>query len=123
MAKIKAATVAEYISKAPKEARPHLRALRALLRSVAPKARETLKWSSPVYEEGRILFAFAACKTHVNFMPTPSVIRQFKDRLAGFRTGQGSVQLPYDEPLPKTLLKKMAALRVKELREKGARWM
>jgi len=123
MPRIKATTVAEYISKAPKEAQKHLRALRAILRGVAPKATETIKWSTPVYEEKRILFAFGAFRAHVNFMPTPAVIRQFKDELAGYKTGKGSIQLPYDQPLPKRLLKKIAARRVKELRENDARWM
>jgi len=123
MPKIRAATVAEYISKAPKESRPHLRALRAILRSVAPSAKETIKWSTPVYEETRILFAFGAFRSHLNFMPTPSVIRQFREELAEYKTGKGSIQLPYDQPLPKALLRKIAALRVKDLREKDARWM
>jgi uncharacterized protein YdhG (YjbR/CyaY superfamily) len=123
MAKIKAATVAEYIAKAPKASQKHLRALRAILRGVAPKAQESIKWNTPVYEEKRILFAFAAFRAHINFMPTPAVIAQFKDDLADYKTGKGSIQLPYDRPLPKTLLKKIAARRVKELREKDARWM
>jgi uncharacterized protein YdhG (YjbR/CyaY superfamily) len=123
MAKIRAATVAEYISRAPKEAQQHLRALRAILRGVAPGAKETIKWSTPVYEERRILFAFAAFRAHINFMPTPSVVAQFKEALGDYKTGKGSIQLPYDRPLPKTLLKKIAARRVKELREKDARWM
>ena len=123
MAKIKATTVSEYIAKAPKESRRHLRALRAILRKAAPKAKETIKWNTPVYEEKRILFAFGAFKAHVNFMPTPAVIAQFKEELAGFRTGKGSIQLPYDAPLPEALLKKIAARRVRDLRDKDARWM
>jgi uncharacterized protein YdhG (YjbR/CyaY superfamily) len=123
MARIRATSVADYIAKAPPESRKHLRALRAILRAAAPRATETLKWSTPVYEDKRILFAFGAFKTHLNFMPTPAVIAQFKDQLADFRTGKGSIQLPYDRPLPLTLLKKIAARRVRELREKDARWM
>jgi uncharacterized protein YdhG (YjbR/CyaY superfamily) len=116
-------TVTEYISAAPKEARKHLRELRSILRKVAPKAKQTLKWGSPVFEEKRILFGYAAFKSHLNFMPTPSALKPFKAELAGFKTGKGSVQLPYDKPIPKSLIKKIAALRVKELREKDVKWM
>lgn len=123
MAKIRAATVAEYIAKAPKESQSHLRALRAILRGAAPKATETIKWNTPVYEQTRILFAFGAYRAHLNFMPTPSVIAQFRKELADYKIGKGSIQLPYDRPLPRALLKKMALRRVKELREKDARWM
>jgi uncharacterized protein YdhG (YjbR/CyaY superfamily) len=116
-------TIAEYINSAPKEARRHLRELYALLRKVAPAATQGLKWGSPVFEEQRILFAFAAFKSHLNFMPTPSAMKPFKEQLAKYQTGKGSIQCPYDKPLPKALLRKVAAFRLKELREKDIRWM
>lgn len=119
----KPATVAEYIAAAPKEARGKLRELRAILKKAAPKAGEAIKWSAPVFEEKRILFSYAAFKTHLNFMPTPAVIKAFSKELAGYTVGVSSIQLPYDQPLPKTLIGRIAACRVKELREKDARWM
>jgi uncharacterized protein YdhG (YjbR/CyaY superfamily) len=119
----KPATVDEYIRAAPPEARGKLRELRALLRSVAPKAKESLKWGSPVFEEGRILFAYAAFRTHLNFMPTPSAMQPFKKELAKFTTGKGTLHLPYDKPLPKALIRRIAAFRVKELQEKDVHWM
>src|SRR5215510_6341931 len=123
MPKINAKTVSEYITLAPAPARKHLRELRAILKSVSPGAKETLKWRTPVYEEKRILFAFGAYKTHINFMPTPAVIRQFSAELANYKVGKGSIQLPYDQPLPKALIRRIAARRVKDLREKDAKWM
>jgi uncharacterized protein YdhG (YjbR/CyaY superfamily) len=123
MPKVKAATIADYIAAAPKPAQKNLRELYAILRKAAPKARETIKWSTPVFEDTRILFAFAAFKTHVNFMPTPSVIDSFREELADYTTGKGSVQFPHDAPLPKGLITKMARQRLKELRENDARWM
>ena len=119
----KPATVDEYVKAAPPQARAKLRELRELLRSVARNAKEILKWGSPVFEEGRILFAYAAFSTHLTFMPTPSAMRPFKKELARFVTGKGSIQLPYDKPLPKALIRRIAAFRVKELREKDVRWM
>jgi uncharacterized protein YdhG (YjbR/CyaY superfamily) len=47
----------------------------------------------------------------------------FKDELAKYATGKGSIQFPDDKLLPKALIRKIAALRVKELREKDVRWM
>jgi len=123
MPKTKPTTVAEYLDSAPKEAQKHLRELYALLKEAAPGATEGIKWGSPVFEEKRILFAFAAFKSHLNFMPTPSVMEAFKKELATYVTGKGSIQFPYDKPLPKTLVRKIAALRVKELSEKDVRWM
>ena len=119
----KPTTVAEYINAAPKEARKNLREIRAILRKAAPGAKEGIKWGSPVFEDKRILFAFAAHKSHLNFMPTPSAMKPFKKELAPYKTGKGSIQFPYGEPVPKALIRKIAALRVKELRENDVRWM
>lgn len=123
MAKTKPLTVAQYISAAPKEAQKKLREIRAVLKKAAPKATEALKWGSPVFEENRILFAYAAFKTHINFMPTPSAMKQFEEELKGYKTGKGSIQFSYDRPLPKGLVTKIAKFRVQELREKDVRWM
>src|SRR5262245_59994402 len=123
MPKIRAETIDDYIAKAPAPAQPHLRAIRAILRKAAPKATEAIKWGNPVWEEGRILFAIAAYKTHLNFMPTPSVVKAFAKELAGYTTGSSSVQFPDDAPLPKALIAKLARRRVRELRENDARWM
>ena len=120
---IKAVTVADYIEAAPKDAQKPLRELRAILKKAAPKAKEAMKWGYPAFEDKRILFAYGAFKTHLNFMPTPSAMKPFKEELAAYKTGKGSIQFPYDEPLPKALIQRIARFRVKELHEKDARWM
>jgi len=123
MSTIKPTTIAEYIISAPEQAQKKLIELHAILKKAAPEATEGIKWGSPVFEEKRILFAFGAFKTHLNFMPTHSAMKPFKKELAKYKTGKGSIQFPYDKPLPKGLISKIAALRVKELREKDIRWM
>jgi uncharacterized protein YdhG (YjbR/CyaY superfamily) len=123
MQKPKPTTIDEYINAAPKEAQEKLREIRDILKKVAPKATESLKWSTPVFEENRILFAYAAFKSHMNFMPTPSALEPFKKELAEYKTGKGTIQFPYDKPLPKTLIRKIAAYRAKDVRENDARWM
>jgi uncharacterized protein YdhG (YjbR/CyaY superfamily) len=119
----RASSIGEYIAGAPPESRKHLRELRSILRKVAPRATEAIKWGYPVFEEKRILFAFGAFRTHLNFMPTPSALKPFAKELARFRTGKGSIQLPYDKPLPKALIRRIAAFRVRELRDKDVKWM
>ncbi len=56
-------------------------------------------------------------------MPTPAAMKPFKKELATYTTGKGSIQFPYDKPLPKALIRKIAAFRFKELKEKDAKWM
>ena len=119
----KPATINEYIGGAPTEAQKHLREMRAILKKVTPEGRESLKWGMPVFEENRILFAFAAFKSHLGFMPTPSAMKPFEAELRKYKTGKGSIQFPYDKALPKTLIRKIASYRARDVRENDARWM
>lgn len=123
MPKIKLTTVEEYINAAPEHTRQKLREIRAILKEVAPKAEEALKWGMPVFIEKRILFSYAAFKSHMNFMPTAPSMEPFKGALAKFNTGKDTIQLPYDQPLPKTLIRKIATHRLKDVRDNDAKWM
>jgi uncharacterized protein YdhG (YjbR/CyaY superfamily) len=121
--KDKATTVDEYVQAAPEAAQKPLRELRAILKKVAPEAKERLKWGNPVFEEDRILFAYAAFKAHLNFVPTGPALAPFKEELADYETGKDSIKFPYDKALPKELIEKIAAYRAKDVRENDARWM
>lgn len=123
MPKPKPTTVSEYIAAAPKQARKHLRGIRSILRKVAPRATETLKWGSPVLEEKRILFSYSAYQSHLNFMPTGPAIKPFRKELVAYRTGKDTIQLPYDKALPKALIRRIATYRAKQVRDGDARWM
>ena len=123
MPKIKPSTVDEYIAAAPQGAQEKLREIRAILKKVAPKAAETLKWGSPVFEEGRILFSYSAHKSHLNFSPTGPAMEPFGEDLAKFKTGKDTIQFPYDKPLPRGLIRRIAVYRAKQVRESDARWM
>jgi uncharacterized protein YdhG (YjbR/CyaY superfamily) len=122
-AKKKPTTVGAYITAAPPHARQKLREIRAILKRVAPQAAEKLKWGSPAFEQGRILFSYTAFTSHLNFFPTQPALVPFKKELAAYKTGKDTVQFPYDKPLPKGLIRKIAAYRLKQVRETDARWM
>ncbi len=91
MTKIKATTVDEYINAAPKEAQEKLQELRSILKKVAPKAIETVKWGAPVFEEKRILFSFSAFKSHLNFMPTRKTLDSFREEVVNYTTGKDTI--------------------------------
>lgn len=123
MSKPKATTIDEYIDIAPDIAKEKLIRIREILRKVAPDCKECIKWGNPVMEEKRILFAFAAYKDHINFMPTPSSMEPFANELKAFKTGKGTIQFAYDQPLPEDLLFQIATYRAKDVRENDAKWM
>ena len=123
MSPLRPTSVAEYIAAAPKEARSKLREMRRLIAAAAPGATQSLKWSMPAFSYTRILVTFAAFKKHIGFFPTPSALREFKKDLVGFKTSAGTVQLPYDKPLPKALITRITKFRVRELKARDAKWM
>ena len=116
-------TIDEYIDSAPGYAQEKLNEIRSLLKSVAPNASEELKWGQPVLIEKRILFSYAAFKSHLRFMPTGPSLEPFRNELASFKTGKDTIQFPYDQPLPKELIKRIAVFRYKDVMENDARWM
>lgn len=120
---LKPTTIDEYILRSPEAGRKMLSEIRVILKKAAPKATEAIKWGSPVIEEERILFSFSAYKSHINFMPTGPSMQPFLEELKDYKLGKDTIQFPYNKPLPKELIKKIAAHRVKDVRENGAKWM
>jgi uncharacterized protein YdhG (YjbR/CyaY superfamily) len=60
------------------------------------------------------LVHFAAFKNHIGFYPVPSGIEAFKFELSRYKQGKGSVQFPFDKPVPYELVKKIVMFRVAE---------
>jgi uncharacterized protein YdhG (YjbR/CyaY superfamily) len=115
-------TVTEYISVASKPVRARLREMRKLIADAAPGAVQSLKWGMPAFSYRRILVVFGAFKHHIGFFITPAVKRAFAKELVGYKTASSSVQLPFDKPLPKGLVRRIVAHRVMEERSKDAKW-
>lgn len=108
----KPTTIAEYIAAAPPEGRPHLERIYALLESIAPEAEAVMKWNTPFFIEPRFLFSFAAFKSHLSFAPSEATMVKFSKELAGYATTKNFLKVPYEEPLPEELIRKIALDRV-----------
>ncbi len=108
-------TIDAYIAGFPKETRERLQRLRQVILQVAPDAEEAMRYQMPTFRfAGKNLVHFAAFAHHIGFYPTPSGIAAFKKELSAYKQGKGSVQFPFDEPLPYDLVKKIVMYRVKE---------
>lgn len=108
MARKRPTTIEEYIESAPPEGQPLLRRLHALLKSVAPGAKEAIKWGTPFFVEPRFLFAFSAHKAHLSFSPHEEAIKEFREELAAHQTTKYTLKVPYTESLPEDLIRRMA---------------
>jgi uncharacterized protein YdhG (YjbR/CyaY superfamily) len=118
----KPSSISEYISAAPKQARARLREMRALIAAAAPGATQTLKWGMPSFSLQRILVTFAGFREHISLFPTPAAIRAFRQELVKYQTSSATIQFPLDRPLPKGLIRRIVALRVKQVRAQDAKW-
>jgi uncharacterized protein YdhG (YjbR/CyaY superfamily) len=118
-------TVDEYIKGFSGQGREMLEQLRTLANQAAPKANEEIKWGSPawVHSSGTILFMISGHAKHAGFAFTPSTREAFDADLADLDVGKGTVKLPYGEPVPKDLLRKMIKYRVREHENDGVLWM
>lgn len=122
MNKKKPETVEEYIEQLPELARAKFGELRSILKSVAPEAKEGLKWGKPVFESDAILFAYSAHNAHLSFFPTGPALKPFEKELSAFSTKKDSVQFFYKDPLPEQIIRKIAEYRKEDVEEREAKW-
>ena len=115
-------TIAEYIEAAPSEGQPHLRRLYAILKSVAPQADEAIKWGTPFFVEPRFVFAFSAHKAHLSFAPSQAAMKAFRRELARHETTENFLKIPYDQPLPEVLIRKIAKYRLRNMGKGDSFW-
>jgi uncharacterized protein YdhG (YjbR/CyaY superfamily) len=117
-------TIEEYIEAAPRPGQAHLRKVYAILKGVAPKATQTIKWGTPFFVEPRFLFAFSAHKAHLSFAPMAAAMQAFRKELEKHETTKNFLKIPYDEPVPEALVRKIAkyCLRNVNKRKDDAFW-
>lgn len=110
--------VDEYIKNADKEKQAVLKEVRILVKKVAPKSVEEISYGMPSYKlQDRPLFYFASMKGHLGIYPTPGPIATLKTELKNFSTSKGCVRVPYNEKLPKAIIKKLLQERIKEIKK------
>jgi len=113
-------TIDDYIAAFPEDVQEILQTIRRIVHEEAPDAQETIKYQMPTFTLDGNLVHFAAFKKHIGFYPVPSGIEAFKDELAGYVGGKGSVQFPLDQPMPYDLIRRIVAFRVAENQAKAA---
>jgi uncharacterized protein YdhG (YjbR/CyaY superfamily) len=111
------ATIDEYLKSFPAEVRERLEKMRQTIRTAAPQPMEAISYAIPTFKlGGKNLVHFAGFKNHIGFYPVPSAVAAFREELAPYVRGKGSIQFPLDRPLPYELVKRIVAFRVKETR-------
>jgi len=106
--------VDEYISGFPAETQNLLEKLRVTIKEAAPQANEVISYGMPAFKLNGMLVWFAAHSKHIGFYPGASGIEAFKKDLSGYKSSKGSVQFPFDKPIPYDLITSMVNFRVFE---------
>ena len=101
-------TIEEYISRQPEDAQPYLRQVNEAIRGALPDAKEKISWSMPTYWDKHNLIQFACNKNHIGLYPGPEAVEEFAERLRDYTTSKGTIQLPFDKPLPLELIAEIA---------------
>lgn len=112
--KITFSSIDEYIVQFTPEVQEILKNLRKVIKEAAPEAEEKISYGMPTFMLHGNLVYFAAFKNHIGLYPTPSGIDEFKEELAGYKMGKGSIQFPLDKPVPYELISMIVKARVKD---------
>lgn len=111
--------VDRYIKEFPKDTQFLLQKMRQTILKAAPGAAESISYGMVGYKlDSKPLVYFGGWKNHVGFYPIPSGIRAFAKELSKYKQAKGSVQFPFDKPMPYSLVAKVVKYRVKENLEK-----
>ncbi len=108
----------EYIAGFPEDKAEILEKFRATIKKAAPQAEEVISYSIPAFKFNGLLVWFAGHSKHVGFYPRVSAIEAFKKELSMYKGAKGSVQFPFDKPMPLALVARIVKFRVKENLEK-----
>ena len=107
-----------YFAALPPAVRSRMKAIRDLVRGIAPDAVEVYSYGIPGFKlDGKPLVWYAAFAHHTSLYPmTASIRKAHAPALEGYKMSTGTVQFPLAKPLPTALVKRLVKARLAELR-------
>jgi uncharacterized protein YdhG (YjbR/CyaY superfamily) len=113
---VSAEEVDEYLRALEEPKRGTLEALRRTILEVVPDAEQVVSYRVPAFRvQGTTVAGFAAFKDHLSYLPfSGSVLPELADELQGYTMTKSALHFPIDRPLPKRLVKKLIALRLRQ---------
>lgn len=117
----KLSTIDEYIAQYPGDVQTILQSIRQTIRKAAPDATERMSWNMPTFWQNKNLIHFAAAKKHIGIYPGGDVVEYFTNKtnkLSGYKTSKGTIQLPLDKPIPHELITEIIKFKLQSIAEK-----
>jgi uncharacterized protein YdhG (YjbR/CyaY superfamily) len=104
----------EYLKGFPIEIQQLLEQVRLIIKDAAPQAKEVISYGMPAFKMNGMLVWFAAHSKHIGFYPGASGIKAFEKELSDYKWAKGSVQFPFDKPLPSGFISEIVKFRLNE---------
>lgn len=99
--------------------RSMLQQLRETILEIVPEAEQCISYGLPAFRVRRqVVAGFAAFKNHLSCLPhSGSVIPGLGNDVVGYGGTKSSLHFPVDRPLPRQLVEKLIAARLREIDE------
>jgi uncharacterized protein YdhG (YjbR/CyaY superfamily) len=113
-------SIDEYIAAFPPRTRAILERVRRTIAVAAPEAREVISYRMPAFAQHGILIYFAAFTAHIGLYPPVSGDAALERALTRYAGPKGNLKFPLDQPIPYSLIRRIARLRLKQNMAKAA---
>jgi uncharacterized protein YdhG (YjbR/CyaY superfamily) len=98
-----------------------LEKMRSTIKSVVPKAEESISYMIPGFKYIYMLVGIGVNKKYCSFYTmSPSLVKSMKDDLKGVKVSGATLHFSPEEKLPIALLKKIIKARMKENEQKAS---
>lgn len=111
-------TVDDYIDRYDEAVRSRMEKLRTIIHGCSPDITEKISWGMATFVLNGNLVHFSGENRHLGFHPAPSAIEAFAEKLDGYKYSKGTIQFPYDKPMPYDLILEIVKFRVAEQLER-----
>lgn len=115
---VRSPLVDAYLARLPVAPRQALAKIRAAVHAAAPGCEECLFYGMPAVRlDGEPLVGWRAAAKHGAFHPlSGSTVAACAEALAEYDTSKGTVRFAFDAPLPPSLVKRLVAARIAEIK-------
>jgi len=109
-------SVDDYIAAQPKNAQAALRRVRSIICKAVPTAFEVISYQMPTFKIAAGPFlCLGGWKEHYSLYPaSDALVAAFKGALTPYRASKGTLRFPLSEPVPATLIERIAKFQAKE---------
>ena len=113
-------TIDDYIAASVPDVQTVLKKIRSTIQKAAPGAAETISYRIPAFTQNGIVVYFAAFKNHIGLYPPVTGDARLVKAASPYAGEKGNLRFPLDQPIPYSLIGKIAKFKAQQNRAKAA---